>query len=107
MTFIMMMMVLLRMLIMLRMPTMPMMLIGTVLMLIFTGLVGTTLGGEPCHLVIVILIAIVIVIVIAVVNQVFIYPDTKTAISGTFSSEGRLVEGCQCEVLLTMITELS
>ena len=32
-------------------------------------------------------------------NQVFIYPDMKTAISGTFSGNGRLVEGRQCEVV--------
>ena len=31
-------------------------------------------------------------------EQVFIYPDIKTAISGTFSEDGRLVEGSECEV---------
>jgi len=42
---------------------------------------GGWLGGRPGHL------------------EVFIYPDMKTAISGTFSEDGRLVEGSECEVL--------
>ena len=33
----------------------------------------------------------------------FIYTDMKTAISGTFSKDGRLVEGCECEVLHRMM----
>ena len=38
-------------------------------------------------------------VIISAANQVFIYPDMKTAISGTFSGSERLIEGCQCEVL--------
>ena len=47
----------------------------------------------------IILYFIFIHIAIFIVTQVFIYTDIKTAISGTFSKDGRLVEGCQCEVI--------
>ena len=48
--------------------------------------------------IIVIVVILPVAIAIVLVNQVFIYTDLKTAISGTFSGNGRLVEGRQCEV---------
>ena len=54
-------------------------------------------------IVIVIVVILPVAILIVLVNQVFIYTDMKTAISGTFSKDGRLVEGCECEVVQRMM----
>ena len=54
-------------------------------------------------IVIVTVVILPVAILIVLVNQVFIYTDMKTAISGTFSKDGRLVEGCECEVVQIMM----
>ena len=57
---------------------------------------GGWLGGRPGHLEVLLLSRHLCWLF--VFEQVFIYPDMKTAISGTFSEDGRLVAGSECEV---------